>query len=147
MTIVVGVSPTTGSPSALRWAAAEAQLRGAPLKAVMAWRTPRPAGAPGTRPPAIGRASDDYPGDADRQLREFVRAALGSDDGVTCEVVQGSEVNALLSSAQGANLLVIGEPQPGRLSSMMSSLTAPQVVLKAECPVVVMPSSVSIAAG
>jgi nucleotide-binding universal stress UspA family protein len=147
MTIVVGVSPTTGSPSALRWAAAEAQLRGVPLKAVMAWRTPRPPGAPGGRPPAVGRASDDYPGAADRTLHEHVRAALGSDDAVTCEVVHGSEVNALLSSAQDANLLVIGEPQPGRLASVMSSLTAPQVVLKAQCPVVVMPTSVTVAGG
>ena len=147
MSIVVGVSPTTGSPSALRWAAVEAQLRGVPLKAVMAWRAPRPPAAPGGRPPAsTSAASDDYPGDADRRLREYVDAALGDDAGVECEVVHGSEVNALLSSARGAHLLVVGEPRPGRLASMMSSLTAPQVVLKAECPVVVMPSSVSVAA-
>jgi len=146
MSIVVGVSPTTGSPSALRWAAAEAQLRGVPLKAVMAWRAPRPPGAPGGRPPAsTSGASDDYPGDADRRLREYVEAALGSDAGVEREVVHGSEVNALLSSARGAHLLVVGEPRPGRLSTMVSSLTAPQVVLKAECPVVVMPSSVTVA--
>jgi nucleotide-binding universal stress UspA family protein len=147
VTIVVGVSPTTGSPSALRWAAAEAQLRGVPLKAVMAWRTPRPPVSPGVRAPAVGTTGDDYPTGAETRLRDYVQAALGSADGVTCEVVQGTEVNALLSSAQGANLLVIGEPQAGRLSTMMSSLTAPQVVLKADCPVVVMPSSVSIAAG
>ena len=60
--------------------------------------------------------------------------------------MHGSEVNALLSSARGAHLLVVGEPRPGRLASMMSSLTAPQVVLKAECPVVVMPSAVAVAA-
>jgi nucleotide-binding universal stress UspA family protein len=145
MSIVVGVSPTTGSPSALRWAAAEAQLRNLPLRAVMAWRVPRPAGAPGARPPASSLTADEYQGNADERLRGFVQSALGSDADVDCVVVQGSEVNALLSSARGAHLLVIGEPRPGRLASMMSSLTAPQVVLKAECPVVVMPSSVAVA--
>jgi nucleotide-binding universal stress UspA family protein len=149
VSIVVGVSPTTGSPSALRWAAAEAQLRGVPVKAVMAWRAPRPpAGAPGVRPPAsAGLGSTDQPAGARRQLREYVEAALGASDGVECEVVHGSEVTALLSSARGAQLLVVGEPQPGRRASMMSSLTAPQVVLKAECPVVVMPGSVTVTTG
>jgi nucleotide-binding universal stress UspA family protein len=147
MSIVVGVSPTTGSPSALRWAAAEARLRNLPLRAVMAWRAPRPPAASGMRPPATtALASDDYGRDADERLRGFVQAALGSDADVECLVVHGSEVNALLSSARGAHLLVIGEPQPGRLASMMSSLTAPQVVLKAECPVVVMPSAVAVSA-
>jgi nucleotide-binding universal stress UspA family protein len=143
--IVVGVSPTTGSPNALRWAAAEAQLRNLPLRAVMAWRAPRPPGASGMRPPATPAvASDDYGRDADERLRGFVAGALGADTNVECVVVHGSEVNALLSSARGAQLLVIGEPQPGRLASMMSSLTAPHVVLKAECPVVVMPSAVAL---
>jgi nucleotide-binding universal stress UspA family protein len=145
MSIVVGVSPTTGSPSALRWAAAEAKLRNLPLRAVMAWRVPRPAGAPGGRPPASNVTASEYEGNADEQLRGFVQRALGSDADVDCVVVQGSEVNALLSSARGAHLLVIGEPRPGRLASMMSSLTAPQVVLKAECPVVVMPSAIAVA--
>jgi nucleotide-binding universal stress UspA family protein len=144
MSIVVGVSPTTGSPSALRWAAAEARLRNLPLRAVMAWRVPRQAGAPGVRAATSGTA-DEYHGNADERLRGFVQSALGSGADVECIVVQGSEVNALLTSARDAHLLVIGEPRPGRLASMMSSLTAPQVVLKAECPVVVMPSAVAVA--
>lgn len=143
--IAVGVSPTTGSPTALRWAAAEARLRNLPLRAVMAWRAPRPPGAPGGRPPAAAATADEYQSSAEEQLRGFVRGALGDDAEVECVVVQGSEVNALLSSARDAHLLVIGEPRPGRLASMMSSLTAPQVVLKAECPVVVMPSSIALA--
>ncbi len=99
------------------------------------------------RPPATtALASDDYGRDADERLRGFVAGALGADANVECVVVHGSEVNALLSSARGAHLLVIGEPQPGRLASMMSSLIAPQVVLKAECPVVVMPNAAAVAA-
>lgn len=143
MTIVVGVSPTTGSPAALRWAAEESRLRGVPMRAVMAWRAPRPPAAPAGRPPATpSAASDDYAGDAEVKLRGFVTGALGADADIECSVVHGSEVNALLSAARGAHLLVVGEPRPGRLSTMMSSLTAPQVMLKSTCPVVVMPGAV-----
>jgi nucleotide-binding universal stress UspA family protein len=146
MTIVVGVSPTTGSPEALRWGADEARLRGVGLRAVLAWRTPRAPAAPGGRPPAtMSVASDDYAADAEEVLRDFVHTALGNADDVECMVVKGSEVNALLTAASGADLLVVGEPRPGRLASMVSSLVAPQVVLKADCPVVVMPSSAASA--
>jgi nucleotide-binding universal stress UspA family protein len=147
MTIVVGVSPTTGSPAALRWGAAEARLRGVGLRAVLAWRTPRPPGAPGGRPPATTSVgSDDYAGDAEAKLHEFVSTALGSDEGVECVVVKGTEVNALLTAASGADLLVVGEPRSGRLASMVNSLVAPQVVLKADCPVVVMPAAAAASA-
>ena len=143
MTIVVGVSPTTGSPAALRWAAHEAKLRGVALLAVMAWRPPRPPAASGGRPPAgtVYAASTDYAADAEASLREFVTDALG-DDGASaeCVVVKGSAVNALLSAASGADLLVVGEPRPGRPASERNArMVAPQVVLKSPCPVVVMP--------
>ncbi|MGH3411573.1 MAG: universal stress protein, partial [Marmoricola sp.] len=94
---------------------------------------------------AASMASDDYAGDAEGRLRAYVATALGSADGVECLVVHGGEVNALVTSAQGAHLLVVGEPRPGRLASMVGSLTAPQIVLKAGCPVVVMPSTVAAA--
>ncbi len=138
--VVVGVSPTTGSPVALRWAADEAALRSVPLHAVMAWRPPRPPGAPGGRPP-IGLVSGDPAAEAEEALREHVRTALGPAADVECSVVRGSAVSALLSAAADARLLVIGEPRPGRLNSVRASLVAPQVVLRASCPVVVMPAS------
>lgn len=147
MTVVVGVSPTTGSPAALRWGAEEARLRGVPLVAVLAWRPPRPPGAPGGRPPVgvAEIASEDPAAEADNKLRSYVADALGADVDVECVAVRGSEVNALLSAAKGAQLLVVGEPRPGRLASMLASLVAPQLVLKAHCPVVVMPSAAALA--
>lgn len=140
--VVVGVSPRSGSPEALRFGAEEARLRGIPLQAVMAWRQPRPPAAPAGRPPA---ATVDSPqreaARAEQTLREFVVDALGKDDSVSCSVVHGTAVNALVTAASEAALLVIGEPRTGRMGKVRSSLVAPQVVLKARCPVVVMPAA------
>jgi nucleotide-binding universal stress UspA family protein len=145
--VVVGVSPNTGSPAALRWAAEEAGLRGVTLRAVMAWRPPPPPGAPGGRPPTASPppTPQQYARNAEETLRGFVATALGSSDGVQCEVVKGSAVNALLTAARDAQLLVIGEPRPGRISNVRSGVVAPQVVLKAHCPVVVMPTAATLA--
>jgi nucleotide-binding universal stress UspA family protein len=140
MTVVVGVSPSTGSPAALRWGAAEAQLRGVALRAVLAWRPPRSPGSTGTRPPLVlGTAGESPAAEAQTRLHEHVTQALGPDAAVECAAVPGSAVHALLAAAENADLLVIGEPRPGRLASVKASLVAPQVVLKAPCPVVVMP--------
>ncbi|PZS26509.1 MAG: hypothetical protein DLM58_20595 [Pseudonocardiales bacterium] len=141
--VVVGVSPTTGSPSALRWAADEALLRGTKLRAVMAWRPPRPPAAPGGRPPATvaSQASTDYAAVAENALRGFVTKALGSDEGIECAAVKGNAVSSLLAVSDDAQLMVIGEPRPGRLASVRASLVAPQILHKAHCPVVVLPAA------
>lgn len=140
--VVVGVSPKTGSPAALRWAADQARMRNAPLHAVMAWRPARPPGATGGRPPAgLADAGADHETAAHAALRDHVRAALGPDaDRVQCDVVKGNAVRALLSAAAGAALLVIGEPRASKLAKSRSArLIAPEVVLQSPCPVVVMP--------
>ena len=145
MSVVVGVSPTTGSPAALRWGAEEARLRDLPLRAVMAWRAPRAPGSPGGRPPTTSTAvgGEQNAEAAESTLRGFVSDALGTDVRIDCLVVRGSAVKALLASAQGAQVLVVGEPRSGRIGSVRTSLVAPQVVLHATCPVVVMPSRVA----
>jgi nucleotide-binding universal stress UspA family protein len=141
--IVVGVSPTSGSPNALRWGAEEATLRGLPLLAVMAWRPPRPPAAPGGRPPATlaSTAVANYGQDAMGTLLGFVDDALGSEVTVECQVVKGNAANALLSASGDAQLLVLGEPRSGRLGAVKTSLLAPHLVLKAPCPVVVLPAA------
>lgn len=138
--VVVGVSPSTGSPSALRWAATEAAQRRLDLVAVMAWRPSRPPTAPAGRPPAVSAESSDQAREAEEVLRGHVVQALGNDFRVTCRALRGSAMAALLGAAEDASMLVIGEPQRGRLGSVRTSLLAPQIVLKARCPVVVMPA-------
>lgn len=141
--IVVGVSPTTGSPDALRWAADEAHLRGTKLRAVLAWRPLRAPLAAGGRPPVgLTQAATDPAGDAEQMLRGFVVAALGSDDGVDCTAVKGSAVHALLAAADDAQMIVVGEPRPGRVAAVRASLVAPVLVAQANCPVVAMPGAV-----
>lgn len=137
--IVVGVSPSTGSPSALRWAAAEARRRGAPLRAVLAWFPPRALAAAGGGAPARASAGLES-GSAARTLHRHVAAVLGEAP-IDCLAVRGQAVPALLRISTDAQLLVIGEPRRGRLASMRASLVAPQLVQRAACPVVVLPSS------
>jgi nucleotide-binding universal stress UspA family protein len=141
--IVVGVSPRTGSPSALRWAADYALLRGAPMVAVMAWRPARPPAAPGGRPPASLLAGDvpEPERDAKERLEAFVTAALGKKHGVECKAVRGTAVSSLLQAGAEAQLLVLGEPRAGRMASVRTGLVAPQLVTGATCPVVVMPKA------
>lgn len=140
--VVVGVSPRTGSPAALNWASTYAALRNTTVIAVLAWRPPRAPAAPGGRPPGSLLSGDlsDPEAEAREQLARFVATALGPEHRVECRVVRGNEVSALLECGAGAELIVLGEPRPGRLASVRSGLVAPQVVLRASCPVVVMPS-------
>lgn len=139
--VIVGVSPSTGSPNALRWGADEARMRKTSVRAVLAWRPPRTPTAPAGRPPAVSATEpEEAEQDARERLAEFVRAAGVDGVPVECDAVRGGAVQALLSASDGAELLVLGEPRPGRLASVRTSLVAPQVVLHARCPVVVLPS-------
>ena len=143
MTIVVGVSPITGSPQALRWAADEARLRQIPVRAVLAWRMPSPGAAPAGRPPAGGGGAADgnYLAAAELALREHVRSALGDAAEVECVVTRGNAVNGLLTHAADADLIVIGETEESRVSNVRAGLATPRLLGRAKCPVVVIPAA------
>ena len=85
----------------------------------MAWRAARPPAASGARPPipAGAATADERAAEAEKTLRGFVEAALGADADVECSVVRGTAVNALVTAARDAALLVIGEPRPGAMGS------------------------------
>jgi nucleotide-binding universal stress UspA family protein len=137
--VIVGVSPTSGSPAALKWAQEEARLRNAPLRVVMAWRPPRPPGAPGGRPPAV--LTPEHPDtDALARLRVLVISALGADSGAELRAERGLATTVLARASAGAQLLVLGEPRPGRLANVQASLLAPKLLHRTWCPVVVMPA-------
>jgi nucleotide-binding universal stress UspA family protein len=140
--IVVGISRRTGSLDALRWAAAEAQLRNAPVIAVTAWRGPRAPATSGGRPPAIlPEPTEDAFALEQQRISELLSSALGDLDllGVRYVLRRGSAAAVLLAASVGAQLLVLDSPRSGNLSTLAKSLIAPQVLAKAPCPVVLMP--------
>ena len=147
--IVVGVSRRTCSPDAVRWAAAEAQLRDTRVIAVTAWRGPRPPAAPGGRPPAVSMPSpeDAFAAEQER-IADRLTELLGDLTALRVDVSvrRGAAATVLLAAAVGAQLLVLDSPRTGNFSSLAKSLIAPQVVFKAPCPVVLMPPPMDSAA-
>jgi nucleotide-binding universal stress UspA family protein len=138
--IVVGVSGRTGSRSALQWATDVAARVGGRVRAVMAWRPPRPPAAPGLHPPAVSSTGPDDPEkDAQQRLARLVAEAVGADHGVECVVERGGPVRVLLDASRHADLLVIDSPRAEKLTGVPGKTVAPRLVHRAECPVVVMP--------
>lgn len=90
----------------------------------------------------VSQASTDHAAQAEQALRGFVSVALGDEGAAECRAVRGSAVPALLSASVDAQLIVVGEPRPGRLASLRASLVAPQLLHRAPCPVVALPASV-----
>ncbi|HEY0717809.1 MAG TPA: universal stress protein, partial [Streptosporangiaceae bacterium] len=100
--IVVGVDGSAGSRDAVRWAAEQARLTGAELRAVATWRWPNYI----TRvPPGADPRADTL-----RVLQEVIaEIRTGFPDVPMSEhVVEGPGGPALLSQAAGATLLVVG---------------------------------------
>jgi nucleotide-binding universal stress UspA family protein len=129
-TVVVGVSATSKSPTALAWARAQATANGGRLVAVRAFRAPSATGA---QDPAAVLA------DQRARLARDVAEVLGPDHGADVQVVRGSNHRALLEQAEDADLLVIDAPR----TPSTSVLLAQRIVSAATCPVVVMPPSIS----
>lgn len=135
--VVVGVSTRSGSPTALRWAADFARERGLPLHAVMAWRSPRAPAAPAMRPPIpTTHGSADPTVAANEKLRGFVASALGEDNEVECETFRGAPRPILRKMSKHAALIVLGSPRDTNVSAHR---VAAELVVQADCPVVVMP--------
>jgi nucleotide-binding universal stress UspA family protein len=146
--IVVGVSGRTGSSLALRWAADLAARLGGRVRAVLAWRLPRPPAAPAVHPPAVPSTGvADPEKDAMERLERFVSEALGQDHGVECAVIHGGPAAVLLKAARDADLLVIDSPRPAKLAGGSGKTLAPRLIYRAPCPVVVMPATVAHRAG
>ncbi|GAB7190898.1 hypothetical protein NUM3379_16050 [Kineococcus sp. NUM-3379] len=141
--VVVGVSSRSGSPSALQWAAEHAAAVGGHVRAVLAWRPPRPPVTSGNRPPAVSTLADQDPQRAaEERLEGLLRAALGEDHAVQAVAVRGAARPVLLRESREADLLVLDSPRAAKLVTPGAKLLAPQLVFSAACPVVVMPPPV-----
>ncbi len=139
--VVVGVSPTSGSPAALRWAADEARRRGARLRAISVWQPSRQSAVTGVRPPLVTTPTlEERQAAAAVHLTNTVHEQLGLDADVECHALIGSVEEVLLSAAADASLLVLGrvreDPAGVRAGRKIYRLMA-----RCPCPVVVVPNA------
>lgn len=129
--IVVGVDGSPASRDAVAWAAKQAKLTGASLRAVASWRWPNYI----TRvPPGVDPAADTR-----QTLDDVLAEALAehADVEVTRHVVEGPPGPALLTQAVGAELLVVGAKGRAAFPGMLLGSVAEYCVRNGECPVVV----------
>ncbi len=129
--IVVGVDGSEGSNDALRWAAGQAQLTGAALRAIASWRWPSYV----TRVPP----GADPAGDTERTLHESVAPIRADfpDLDISEHVVQGPAGPSLLTHSENATLLVVGARGRAAFPGMLLGSVAEYCVRNGPCPVVV----------
>jgi nucleotide-binding universal stress UspA family protein len=136
--IVVGVSGSAASVAALRWAAAEAALRGAELHAVHVWedrhRLLAPY-APLSGVPSVAESRES----ASRLLADSVRDVLGHRPvvQVVMEVAGGLAARVLLDRAAGADLLVLGQRGPQSSAPAEPGPMSRACLRGSPCPVVI----------
>ena len=128
--IVVGFDGSPGSLAALRWADAEAALRGVGLRVVHVWQYPGlsyPRDAP-ERP---------WPHALPDQLDALLRDALAPLAAVPVEVatVEGRPGEALVRAADRAELLVVGRRRH-RVADVPLGSVGRHCAAHAPCPVV-----------
>jgi nucleotide-binding universal stress UspA family protein len=132
--IVVGVDGSPSSRCALQWAARQARLTGARVRAIIAWSIPVSYG-----PVPIPQVWVDWEHIARTTLQEAVRQALDADAAasVVTEVIEGGAASVLLVAAKDAELLVVGSRGHGGFAGLLLGSTAQNVTTHARCPVLV----------
>lgn len=137
--IVVGVDGSAPAEAALRWALAEARLRGAVCEVVHAWTYPVVADIAGMA--AAGVAWPDLEAEARRLLDEVIEQVRPESEGVTIEarVVEGTAAGVLIDAARDADLLVVGSRGRGGFVGLLLGSVSQQVAHHAPCPIVIVP--------
>jgi nucleotide-binding universal stress UspA family protein len=134
--VVVGVDGSEGSVAAVRFAAAEARLRGGELHVVHAWMDT----ASGYGGPPWARAVTTLREQADITLLETMQNA-GRDGSpgvqVRAETVEGVEWDVLTEVAEAADLLVVGSRGRTGWSSLLLGSVGLRCITYAPCPVAV----------
>ena len=138
--VVIGHDGSTCAQEALRWAARLAKRADLDLHVVRGWSmttAPRPSSwEPGFVPPLT-----DWEKAVHDELNSHI-AAAGLDPAVRVHshVVHRAPVRALLSAAEGADLLVVGARGEGGFSGLLLGSVSDQLVHHAPCPVTVIRS-------
>jgi nucleotide-binding universal stress UspA family protein len=132
--IVVGVDGSPSSKAALAWAIHQAELTGAVVEAVIAWRYPGEYGFPS---PVADNA--DYEALAAKVVKDAIAEVSGQAGPVEVRprVVEGHAAEALLAASAGAELLVVGSRGHGGFVEALLGSVSQNMVHHARCPVVV----------
>jgi len=139
--IVVGVDSAESSVDAIQWAADEARLRGASIRAVHAW-TYVPATS--TADTALAGAMPIDVVDVMRIEREAASEALAAavasiagDVEVEPVLTEDSAKDALVDASKSADLLVVGSHGRGGITAALLGSVSRHVAQHAHCPVVI----------
>jgi len=134
--VVVGVSGSAASASALRWAADEADRRHDTLRVVRSWSAEPHAFY--AHPPSSPQEAALQHRQASEGLTTTLRAVLGSRrrDNVSSEVVEGMAERVLVDQSAGADLLVLGSAT-GLMAGRSIGPVIRGCLSRAHCPVVV----------
>ncbi|MBP2368185.1 universal stress protein [Pseudonocardia parietis] len=136
--VVAGVDGSESALAAVRWAAAEARRRSAPLRlvGVVEWAGYRPMAAVGELDP---REQDRLLAHIRTELTGAAAQAhvLAPELIVSHVVLVGSPKRALLTEAQTAQLLVVGSRGRGGFTGMLAGSVSMALSATSPCPVVV----------
>lgn len=137
--IVVGVDGSERSVNALRWALDEAKRRDATVDVVHAWHYPYTGGVV----PGMSYAIDFE--EVEKAAREVLDRAIQHarpprELHVEPILVQSSAARALLDTAIGADLLVVGSRGRGGFTGLLLGSVSQQCAHHAPCPVVIVPT-------
>ena len=137
-TVVVGVDGSDGAQEALRFAAAEARLRGAVVRAVMAWEVDTMAYSGGAWGPMIDPTGVEQ---STRALLDTavdkVQADGAGDVRIERVVATGRAAQVLIEQARDADLLVVGSRGHGGFTGLLLGSVGQQCALHAPCPVTI----------
>lgn len=128
--VVVGYDGSQQSGVAVRWAAAEARLRGVPLTVVHAWEAFTAVG-PMAIPVADLRAA------AQEVVAEGAKLAREEAGEVHAVLGRGGSTTALLEASRGADLVVVGSRGRGGFTGLVLGSTGLELAGHGPCPVVV----------
>jgi len=157
-TVVVGVDGSAGGDAALRWALAEARLRGSRVRAVHAYQSPELSVtevglAAGMAAPVM------FAEDAEKlrevvvtRARNLIEESVRRVDGesiagleIDQAAIEGPPAQTLIESAKNADLLVLGSRGRGGFLGLLLGSVSQQCAQHPPCPVVILPSPETVA--
>lgn len=137
--IVVGVEGSGGARAALRWAIEEARFRDAVVEVVTAYL---PTYVPAA--PDFGFVPLDpvnLVGEIEKMQDEVITSVTSSVDTedvvIERRLVKGRAADTLISAAEGADMLVVGDRGRGGFRGLLLGSVSQQVAQHSQCPVVI----------